>query len=663
MKQPPSALPIHRLGTDPVVRFACSELARYWAAMTGMRLPVRAARRYEPGAPGFWVGLAADFETPARETDGSDDVVFVQAERGHAILSGANPRSVLYAVYRYLEKQGCRWFRPGPGGERVPRVADPWACPVALLEIPSARHRCICMEGACSDRHVRDMIDYAAKRGFNAYFTQFRNAYTFYQRWYGVETRRGRPPAPFSSARALAYQEKAKREALRRGLLLHTVGHGWTCEPFGIRGEEWAPTKQAIPATIRPFLALLNGHRDLHKRIPLNTQLCYSQPRVRRIVTEAIVAYAKAHPHEAIIHFWLADGSNNHCECPACRKARPSDWYVRMLNELDAGLTRAGLDTRIVFLAYVDLLWPPRRERIRHPERFILMFAPITRSYGQTLRSGSAAKRMELPRYVRNKLRFSASTADNLALLDGWRRRFSGECVDFDYHLWRALYADPGQMRLARVLHRDAADLGRMGMDGFISCQCQRVAFPTGLFMEVLGRALWDASTSFDQIVARYFTDLFGPDGEAVRRYLSDVSDTLSEDRFRPPANRPAPVARARQIAAGSRWNTISARVAAMAPRIRRGMRRRDPVAAAAWRMLHHHAWYLAAMTDFWSKSWSGDPAAAAVYRAMDAELNRRLPELHPVFDTWMCRLLMQQTLRRNGITVETPAPAAERKR
>jgi hypothetical protein len=60
---------------------------------------------------------------------------------------------------------------------------------------------------------------------------------------------------------------------------------------------------------------------------------------------------------------------------------RPADYYVILLNELDEALGHVGYPGKVVFLAYADLLWPPEVEQIHNPERFILMFAPITRSY------------------------------------------------------------------------------------------------------------------------------------------------------------------------------------------------------------------------------------------------------------------------------------------
>ena len=74
-----------------------------------------------------------------------------------------------------------------------------------------------------------------------------------------------------------------------------------------------------------------------------------------------VVEYAKNHSNSDYLHVWLADSNRNHCECEECRKMRPSDWYLMVMNRIDELLTEEGLDTRIVFIAYVDTLFPPKR--------------------------------------------------------------------------------------------------------------------------------------------------------------------------------------------------------------------------------------------------------------------------------------------------------------
>lgn len=76
------------------------------------------------------------------------------------------------------------------------------------------------------------------------------------------------------------------------------------------------------------------------------------------------------------------------------RELRPADFYVRMLNEVDRRLTARGLSTRIGFILGYDLLWTPLKERIENPGRFLLLFAPITRTYREPyLRDGETIDR------------------------------------------------------------------------------------------------------------------------------------------------------------------------------------------------------------------------------------------------------------------------------
>ena len=113
------------------------------------------------------------------------------------------------------------------------------------------------------------------------------------------------------------------------------------------------------------------------------------------------VDYISKNPSD-YLHFWLSDAKNQQCECEECQKKTPSDWYIVMMNELDEMLTEAGLNNRIVFISYLDTTWGPEVETIKNPSRFTLLFAPITRSYTETLPEVRAYPTS--PKYVRNKM-------------------------------------------------------------------------------------------------------------------------------------------------------------------------------------------------------------------------------------------------------------------
>ncbi len=616
---------------DRPLQFAASELRRYLSRITGRKVKARSAASYRPNIKGIWVGtcdafgaLAAAGMAPNEHP--FDDAVFVSARAGHAVVTGVNSRSVVFAAYRYLEELGCRWFRPGRQGERVPRRPNALSQRVTIAETPSTRHRCICIEGSCSEEHLKSMVDWAAKRGFNSYYLQFRNSYEFFRRWYCDEEGRGKKKVPFSQRDAFELCDRIVLQLRKRGMIVHRVGHGWTCDPFGVAGNEWTEFKGRPPASIRKFLALRDGRRTFFGNKPINTQLCFSNKTVRATMAGAVVDYAAEHPDEEVVHVWLGDGSNNHCECSNCSRTRPSDLYVQILNEIDEELSRRQLDTRIVFLAYVDLLWAPRKERIRNPTRFILMFAPITRSYATSILEDHTPTRA--PRFVRNKLQFPSSPKGSLKLLDGWRESFHGDCIDFDYHLWRAHRFDPGQLALAAVLFKDIAGLQKLGMNGYISCQLTRVCFPTGLLMHTMGKTLWDRKVDFDTIVDEYFVDVFGRGSPAVRSYLTRLSELFHSPLLRGEKVDPSGKILQRGMA------QIPGLVKTFLPRIERGIRSSDATTAAAWRLMREHAWYVRSLAELCkcAGSLQSDQRQDLLRRHAD-ELRRRHPRLHHVLD------------------------------
>ena len=279
-----------------------------------------------------------------------------------------------------------------------------------------------------------------------------------------------------------------------------------------------------MPKEIKQFFAQVNGKRELFGGIPLNTNLCYSNPAVRDKMTNAVVDYCREHPNVKYLHFWLADLDNNQCECDQCKKMRPSDYYVLMLNELDKKLTDAEMNTKVVFLVYFDLLWEPEYCRFENPDRFVLMFAPISRSYSMSYADIDTSTEVELPPYVRNKTERPTRVEVNVGFLRKWQEQFSGDSFVFDYHLMWDHVFEPGYYDCAKILHKDMANLDKIGLNGMVSCQVQKTSFPNGLPMYVMAKALWDKTSNFDQVAQEYFAAAFGHCGENVRVYFATLS-------------------------------------------------------------------------------------------------------------------------------------------
>ena len=515
---------IARIGRNETVKYAAEVLARLICKMDSSAIIyIRLYEKRTPEKKGIiWVGL-----DEACGENKLDDAIFVDVVNASGIITGSNPRSVLMAAYRFMYELGCRFLRPGKAGEIVPeRKLTEAELTVKVDEKASYRHRSMCIEGTVCYDHVYNMIEWLPKVGMNGYFMQFHTPSAFFKRFHNTMNNPYLPTPSLTDEDIDHIWARLEEEIIRRGLDYHATGHGWTCEPFGIHTTSWEKYEGVLSDEVRGYLAEVNGKRELWDGgTALNTNLCYSNPAVREKMNNAIVEYCKSHPAVNFLHFWLADGKNNHCECAECAKMRPSDHYVVILNELDKKLTAAGVDTKIVCLIYVDLLWEPEIHKIENPDRFVLMFAPITRTYSSAFTDFDPDETVELAPYVRNKLKMPASVAENVARLSKWQKeQLGGDSFDFDYHLMWDHYTDPGYYECSRILHTDMANLDKIGLNGMVSCQTQRAAFPTGLPMYSMAKALWDKTSKFEDVCDEYFTAAFGEDGKAVEAYLSTLS-------------------------------------------------------------------------------------------------------------------------------------------
>ena len=159
-------LEIKKLRADHVLDFAAEELKKYLRMM--MPKAGEISISYQPGAAdGFRLGLMSDFGLDCEAPDPTqDDVVHIETTAQGGILAGSNPRSVLFAVYRLLKENGCRFLFPGADGEYIPMKEIQ---PTSYHKMADHRFRGHTTEGSPSLEQVLDYIDYHAKQELNFY--------------------------------------------------------------------------------------------------------------------------------------------------------------------------------------------------------------------------------------------------------------------------------------------------------------------------------------------------------------------------------------------------------------------------------------------------------------------------------------------------------------
>ena len=520
-------LTIKKIRTNEVIDHAAQELKKYLRMMMPEAGEIDIS--YDPDAKdGFRLGLLEDFGLPNEAEDVVlDDVIHVDTTAEGGILAGSNPRSILFSVYRMLRENGCRWLYPGVDGDYVPLVDS--LQPVCYHKLADHRFRGFCNEGSESQTCMLECADYYAKLEMNVYMLEWFIPNGYYNRYYThLFNEKNRIPEEVSDNQILQWKRQCEVEITKRGLMFHDIGHGWTCTPFGFPANNNATNTFDVSGYTdedKKVLALMNGKREFFHNVPIYTNVCMSNTEVRKAVVDGIVDYAISHHNIDYLHVWLADGSRNHCECEECQKMRPSDWYMLMMNELDEALTAKGMDTRVVFIAYVDTMFGPEQITIRNPKRFSLLYAPISRTYTASVTEETPVSE-PLP-YVRNAWKAPTSTSEGFAMLKEWRNTWKGAAFSYEYHFWRHQYLDPGGIALAHRLHEDVRSLRFMELDGYVEDGSQRSGFPNAFPVYIYAETLMNRDCDFDAVLEDYFSHIYGKDWKDAYQLLKAISDAF----------------------------------------------------------------------------------------------------------------------------------------
>ncbi len=651
---------ICKLTDDRVVDFAATELKKYLRMMMPECGDIPITRCTTPAADAFALGVMADLglDTSEAEDLSLDDILHIDTTDVGGVIAGSNPRSVLLAVYRFLRENGCRWLYPGIDGEYIP-VKDVQA--TKYHKMADARYRGQCNEGAESQQCMLETIDFTPKIGMNVYMIEFDNPFTYYNEYYNHrhnEKNRKKEPVTYDTVKQ--WKRACECEIEKRGLQLHDMGHGWTAEPFGISSiEGWKKVDESqIPDDIRQYLALRKGSAEVASRrfcggVPLNTNICLSNPEARRKVARYVADYAVAHPNVDYTHVWLADACNNHCECAECRKMRPADWYMMMMNELDEELTARGSDARIAFISYVDTMWAPEHISIKNPHRFALLFAPIARKYLTSL-DVTGGKGQTMP-YIRNQLRMPKTIEDCYAYLSDWRKLWGGTVFCYEYHFWINQYFDVGGMYFARRISEDIKSMVRAGIGGLIEDGSQRSFFPNGLGFYVYGHTLFDPESDVEELTRDYFKHAYGAHADFAYDYLKRITDLFEFAYMKGEATTDREKGKFFDPARAERMKSILTVSENAKKYIEENVNCPARVQTVSMQLLSHHADFCAGLAKCMIPKCEGKhDEAAELFRAFFEEFGKREVEIERYYDQYMCVSAMRKIFEeqfQTGIT------------
>ena len=517
---------IYKLRSNNTIDFAAEELKKYLRMMMPEKGDIAIELKTD-AVDGFRLGLLADFDIPCECDDPKlDDIIHIEVDGSGGILAGSNPRSVLFAVYRLLKLNGCRFFYPGPEGEYIPHQDIQ---PTSYHKLADHRLRGHTVEGHPSLENVLDYIDFHAKEELNAFGLYCLDAYQRKYYMHPLNTKNRPKEAYDGDVVETQWRALYESELMKRGMILFSGEHDMIPAAMGFdlaAREEYRSGAKKIDENIRPYLAMINGKRGLYKNEILNTNLCISNPIVRTMIAEQAVKMALEKPHLDYIGFTFADGSKNHCECEACRQKRPSDWYVLILNEIDEKFTERGISTKVLFSFYVDTMFAPTAERLNNPDRFLFQFCPIARSYMTSITENTVIPE-PLP-FRHNDWDRPKNTEEAYSLFCEWKKVFPGPYAVFEYHFWRRQYRDPGTMSIARRLYEDTISHRVMETCGCMQDGSNKSFWPNGFAEYIYAETLMHRDVDYEKELTAYYAALYGSDWEKVVNYLERISDAFS---------------------------------------------------------------------------------------------------------------------------------------
>lgn len=636
---------IYKLSLSEPVDFAASELKKYLRMMMPHCGEIHIA--YDPGATdGFRLGLLEEFGLPNEAEDPQlDDIVHIDTTEEGGILAGSNPRSVLFAVYRFLKENGCRFLFPGTDGEFIPRKTIR-----ATKYYKKADHRVRghTTEGDPSLEQALQYIDYQTKNEMNAYGLS--QIYIYHSRYYAHRyNEHNRPPEPVSRDLVDQWQVLCEAELVKRGAIMRIGGHMWSAQSAGFDPKDnplYVRGEKEVPEALRSKLAMMNGVRGLNKNNPHFTNLCWSQPENRSNYARFIAQKVVENRQFAMIGISMADTSHNHCECEECQKYRPSDFMVMIANEADRILTEKGLDNKLFFSDYIDMAFPPTKMRIKNPSRFLFQHAAITRNYTESLTADSVIP--EPKPYVRNQWELPRSVEECMSYYKGWREHFPCTGVSYEYHFWLHQYRDPGMLTFSRRIYEDNMALKHYDINGCVEDGSNKSFFPNGFADHIFCASLWDRELDYDRELEDYFSHLYGADWEQVKQYLEKISEAfdhayLCGERCADPAR-------------GELYNPAHAEKLEKVRGLTAGIRQLAQTHMAmptraqtvSWRLLLRHAEWCEKLAEvFLEKCRGNDQKALALFDSFVKDFGRYDLELERYFDFGLAVKSLENILKK----------------
>jgi len=447
------------VGSDPApqVEYAANELRYYLGLMTaavfevvpeGMDIPVIKLERRD-------------------KTELGEDGFRLYTEGGNLTITGGK-RGVIYGVYEFLEKLGCRFFTPQC--EKVPVFTTLELPELNETQVPILEYR---------EHNYSDLIKYpqfAVKCRLNGAHHRIK------------ENQGG------------------------------NLSYAWFVHTFS---QLVPPEKYA--AEHPEYYALVNGERPT---LSHRFQLCLTNPDVLRISIESVRQALLDHPEARIISISQNDWYGN-CTCEQCLKidkeeGSPAGTLLRFVNAIAEALEPEFPDVIFDTLAYQYTRPAPKITRPRH--NVCVRLCSIECCFAHPFEKCDDAKRAVK--------RPDGSLSNFITDLEEWgkicNRMYIWDYTTCFAHYptphpnWNAL--QPNMQAFVRNNVKGVFEQGNSAFGGGVDLNELRAY--------IISKLLWDPYTDVERHMTEFLEFYYGPAAPYIREYIRTLTDKVEKENI-----------------------------------------------------------------------------------------------------------------------------------
>jgi hypothetical protein len=432
--------------------YAARELVHFLSEITGTAYPLIQAE--QEGENGIVVARSSD---PSLGKEGFT----ISTQTGRVFILGGLPRGILYGVYSFLERLGCRWFSSKVS--HIPKHPLLTVPAMDVREVPVLEYR---------DINAVDATDasFAVRNKYNG-----------------------------NCAKIMPVQ-----------------GGKITYHPFVHTFNSLVPAEKYFD-THPEYFSLVNG-----KRLREGTQLCLTNPDVKRLCVEGVEQWIREHP-EATIFSVSQNDNYNACDCDDCKKLNDEEGarsgsLIHFVNHIAEAIEQTHPHVVIDTLAYQWSRSAPKKVRPRrnvcvrlcsieccfsHPLRTCDVMGSFTdREHGDSFQKdlqdwAKVCGRLYIWDYVVNFTHFVMPYPNFHVLADNIRFFIENNVKGIFEEAATSMYGGTEFAELRAY---------------------------------VLGKLLWDPSLDTDTLAAEFFTGYYRMAADPIREYFHLIHDAAAKN-------------------------------------------------------------------------------------------------------------------------------------